>query len=130
MLVGCGASNKEIQIKSQSERSDLFREAKEGEPVPKGFVDMIIKASIKTHAEGHYPLEPKEQFHGNPSYPFLIKIDGQAVMWKANGSMDDAPLYNENGKRRVDPEAGKGVKYVLDKKIRIASGPHKIFFGY
>jgi hypothetical protein len=46
-----------------------------------------------------------------------------------NGTPDHVPLYDERGKRRTDPEAGTGVKYLLDKKIRIASGPHRIFFG-
>jgi|OpeIllAssembly_1097287.scaffolds.fasta_scaffold158867_1 hypothetical protein len=128
-LIGCGTSAKEIQMKSQSERADVFREVKAGEPIPKGFVAMAIKASIKTHSDGHYPLEPKEQFHGNPDYPFLVNIDGQAAMWKINGSVDDTPLYDENGKIRTDPEAGRGVKYILDKKVGITAGPHKIFFG-
>lgn len=129
MLAGCGTAAKEIQVKSHSERADIFREVKAGEAAQKGFVDMAIKASIKTHAESHYPLEPKEQFHGNPDYPFLINIDGQAALWKEGGTTDDTPLYDEGGKRSTDPEAGKGVKYILDKKIRIAAGPHRIFFG-
>lgn len=128
-LTGCGATAKEIHMKSQSERNDVFREAKAGEAVPKGFVDMAIKASIKTHHEGHYPFEPKDQFHGNPDYPFLINIDGQAAIWKVNGSTDHIPLYDESGKRRTDPEAGNGVKYILDKNIRIGAGHHRIFFG-
>lgn len=128
-LTGCGATAKEIQMKSHSERTDVFREVKAGEPVPKGFVDMVIKASIKTHARGHYPLEPKEQLHGNPDYPFLINIDGQAAIWKVKGNMDDTPLYDEKGEIRTDPEAGNGVKYILDKQIRITSGSHRIFFG-
>jgi len=128
-LTGCGATAKEIHMKSQSERNDVFREVKAGETVPKGFIDMVIKASIKTHHEGHYPLEPKDQFHGNPDYPFLINIDGQAAIWKVHGTTDHTPLYDESGKRRTDPEAGNGVKYILDKKIRIAAGPHRIFFG-
>ena len=128
-LTGCGATAKEIQMKSQSEKINVFKEIKAGEAVPRGFVDMVIKASIKTHAEGLYPLEPKEQFHGNPDYPFLINIDGQADIWKVKGITDDTPLYDERGKTRTDPEAGNGVKYILDKKIRIAAGPHRIFFG-
>lgn len=129
MLAGCRTAAKEIQMKSHSKKTDVFREVKAGETVPKGFVDMTIRASIKTHAEGQYPLEPKEQFHGNLDYPFLINIDGQAAIWKVSGSTDDTPLYDEGGNRRTDPEAGKGVKYILDKKIRIAAGPHRIFFG-
>ncbi|SPQ01017.1 conserved exported hypothetical protein [Candidatus Sulfobium mesophilum] len=128
-LLGCGTSAKEIKLKSQSEKADVFREVIEGGPVPKGFVDMTIKASIKTHREGHYPLEPREQFHGNPDYPFLINVDGQAAIWKVDGSMDNIPPNDEKGRTSADPEAGPGVKYVLDKKIRIASGTHKIFFG-
>ncbi len=128
-LIGCGTSVTEVQLKSQSERTDVFREVMDGGPLPKGFVDMTIKASIKTHREGHYPLEPREQFHGNPAYPFLINIDGQAAIWKVDGSMDNIPPYDEKGRTTADPEAGIGVKYVLDKKIRIASGTHRVFFG-
>jgi len=128
-LTGCGATAKEIQMKSRSERTDVFKELKAEEAVPNGFVDMVIQATIKTHAGGHYPLEPKEQFHGNPDYPFLINIDGQATIWKVNGIMDDTPLYDERGKARTDSEAGNGVKYILDKQIRIVAGTHRILFG-
>jgi hypothetical protein len=34
-----------------------------------------------------------------------------------------------DGKTSRDPEAGEGMKYVLKKKVRLAAGFHKVFFG-
>jgi hypothetical protein len=34
-----------------------------------------------------------------------------------------------DGKTSRDPEAGEGMKYVLEKIIRLAAGSHKVFFG-
>lgn len=127
-LVGCGAATKEIARKSQSERTDVFTEVT-AEAAPAGFVDLVIKASIKTPLEGYYALESKTTAQGKPGYPFLVNIDGQSVVWKMDGQKETIPLYDENGKTSHDPDAGAGVKYILEKKVRLAAGPHKIFFG-
>ena len=126
-LVGCGSTAKEIKMKSQSGRTDVFDEVKgEGIP-PKGFVDIIIKSSIKTHLEKHYLIEPKGTSHGKPLYPVVINIDGQAAFWNVEGQIEDAPEYAEEDK--INPESGKGMRYMLIKRIRLAAGSHKIFFG-
>jgi len=127
-LFGCGATAKEIRAKSLSERSDVFHEVEEG-TAPKGFVDVVIKASIKTHLEGYYSLESKESIHGKPGYPFVLNIDGQSATWKVNGQKDSQPKYDEKGKTIADPEAGEGMNYILERKIRLAAGPHRIFLG-
>ena len=44
-------------------------------------------------------------------------------------SLDKKPAYDENGKTSLDPEARDGMKYVLEKKIRLSAGSHKVFFG-
>lgn len=128
-LVGCGAATKEIARKSQSERTDVFTEVTAEGAAPAGFVDLVIKASIKTPPEGYYVLEPKGSARGKPGYPFLLNIDGQAVLWKVDGQKETIPLYDENGKTSHDPDAGAGMKYILEKKVRLALGPHAIFFG-
>ncbi len=128
-LIGCGATAKEIRAKSLSERSDVFHEVKEEGITPKGFVDVVIKASIKTHLEGYYALESKESLHGKPGYPFVLNIDGQSATWKVDGQKDIKPKYDEKGKTIPDPEAGEGMKYVLEKKIRLTAGSHRLFFG-
>ena len=129
VLTGCGVTAKEIKAKSLGERTDIFYEVRE-EGVPhKGFVDVVIKASIKTHREGYYVLESKKSLHGKAGYPFVLNIDGQAVTWMVEGHEDIKPKYDEKGKAVPDPEAGDGIKYVLEKKIRITAGSHRVFFG-
>jgi hypothetical protein len=128
LVVGCGGSVKMINAKSQSEKADVFQERPGGESIPAGYADLVIKASIKTHREGYYAGESKDSAHGKEAYPFLINIDGQAVLWKINGEKHQLPKYVE-GKTSRDPEAGNGMKYVLEKKVRLRAGTHKIFFG-
>ncbi|MDP3030326.1 MAG: hypothetical protein Q8O04_12735 [Deltaproteobacteria bacterium] len=128
-LFGCGTTAKEIQARSQSEMSDVFTEVKGGGMIPQGFADLLIKANIKTHIEGYYILESKESRHGKQGYPFVFNIDGQAVEWKVDGVKDIKPAYDADGKTSRDPEARKGFKYVLEKKLRLHAGTHKVFFG-
>ena len=128
-LASCGASTKLISRMSRSERTDVFIEVPAEGAAPPGLVDLIIKASIKTPLEGYYILESKKSLHGKPGYPFLINIDGQAVLWKVDGQKETVPLYDEKGKTSHDPNAGTGIKYNLEKKVRLPAGMHRIFFG-
>lgn len=129
VLVGCGAAAKMITVKSQSERTDVFREVADAGAPPQGFADLVVKAEIKTHREGYYIAESKESPHGKPGYPFVLNVDGQAAVWKVDGQKDVKPASDEKGKTSKDPEAGTGIKYVLEKKLRLRPGPHRIFFG-
>ena len=128
-LPGCGTTAKEIQMRSQSEKTDIFTEVKDGSAIPHGFAELIIKANIKIHVEGYYILESKESLHGKEKYPFLVNIDGQAARWEVEGIKDIKPAYDADGKTNRDPEAREGFKYVLEKKIRLGGGMHKVFFG-
>ena len=128
-LAGCGTAAKDIQIKSQSKETNVFTEIRDGGPIPKGFADLIIKANIKTHIEGYYILESKESQHGRQKYPFIVNIDGQAARWEVAGIKDVKPAYNADGKTSRNPDAGEGFKYVLEKKIRLHAGSHRVFFG-
>lgn len=129
LLAGCGAAAKTIAARSASERADVFTEVTGAETIPAGYADVSISAEIKTHLEGYYRGESKETAHGKESYPFLFNIDGQAVIWKAGGKKHELPKYDPDGKTSRDPEAGAGMKYVLNKKIRVRAGAHKLFFG-
>jgi hypothetical protein len=128
-LIGCGATTKELTKMSRSERTDVFTGVSAEGTAPSGFVDLVIKASIKTHLEGYYILESKKSVHGKPGYPFLVNIDGQAGLWTIDGQKELIPLYDEKGKSSRDPDAGTGIKYNLEKKVRLAAGPHVLFFG-
>jgi len=129
ILIGCGAAAKEIRIKTQTERTDVFTEVKNTDALSQGFAVLTIKATIKTHLEGYYVLESKDSPHGKPGYPFLINIDGQAETWKVDGQKESLPLYDKDGKTSHDPDAGEGIKYVLEKKIGLRAGTHKVFLG-
>lgn len=124
-LAGCGLAAREIKLKSQSEKTGVFTEVDGKGPPPKGFVDVLIKTSIKTHLEGYYFLELEDTFHGQGGYPVLINIDGQAVTWKLKGQEEITPSQ----KGKYNPEEGEGMRYRLNKTIRLAPGSHKIFFG-
>jgi hypothetical protein len=128
-IAGCGVAMQEIKTKSQSVRMDVFSELKDEGAIPKGFADLAIKANIKTHLESYYILESKESLHGKHGYPFVINIDGQAVTWKVEGQRDIIPAYDGKGKTSTDPEAGEGMRYVLEKRVRLTAGSHRIFFG-
>lgn len=128
-LIGCGATATTIKQKAQNERVGVFTEMKNADAPAQGLALLTIKASIKTHIEGYYFLESKNSIHGKPDYPFLINIGGQATIWTVNGLKESVPLYDKDGKTSSDPEAGEGIKYVLEKKIQLRPGTHKVFFG-
>lgn len=127
-LSGCAAA-KMIAAKAHGEKTGVFTEAAGQEPAPAGYGDVIITAEIKTHPEGYYRGESASSAHGKESYPYLFNIDGQAVLWKAAGERHELPCYDADGKTSRDPEAGRGMKYALDKKIRLKAGVHRLFFG-
>lgn len=127
-LLGCGATAKLITAKSQSERADVFTEMTDTGAKPQGYIDLVVKANIKTHVEGYHSDESGKNLHGKPGYPFVLNIDGQAVVWKVDGQKDVDPAYDEQGNTSRDPEAGTGVSYILERKIRLREGAHKVFF--
>jgi len=126
-LGGCGTTGKQTIGKAQMMSTGVFTEVQGDEFPPQGTVDLVIKASIKKHVKGHYLLESKTIPEEKDGYPFLLNIDGQAIIWKVEGKLDVTPMYNENG-RRI-PEGGRGIRYVLDKKIRLKPEPHHVLFG-
>jgi hypothetical protein len=129
VLTGCGATAKMIAAKSQSERADVFTEVTDAGAKPQGHVDMVVKVNIKTHMAGYYSGETETSLHGKPGYPFVLNIDGQAVVWKVDGREDVKPAYDEQGKTSTDPEARKGIKYTLEKKLRLREGAHKVYLA-
>ena len=126
VMGGCGTSKKEIIEKSKSERVDVFSEISGESIAPEGFSDLVIKTSVKTHLEGFH-LFPEKSLHGKPSYSFVANIDGQGILWEVEGEMETTPVLTKAGDR--DPEGGEGMRYTLEKKIRLLTGTHTLFFG-
>ena len=129
ILLGCAGMSQTIHQNAQSQRTDVFTEIKNDARPERGFASLTIKATIKTHLEGYYVLESKKSIHGKPGYPFVINIDGQAVTWKVDGQKEILPLYDKDGKTSHNPDAGEGIKYVLEKKIKLRPGVHAVFLG-
>jgi uncharacterized protein YceK len=127
LLSGCGSALKEINTKSLSTRSDVFVEIKNDEAIPGGYANVIIKVSIKTPLTGYYLWESNDSFSGKPGFPFVFNIDGQAAVWKIDGQEESTSPYDEKGERT--PDGGKGIRYILDKKIGLVAGSHKLFLG-
>ncbi len=126
-VVSCGTTSKKIKAKAESIRSDVFREITEGSIPAVNTVDLLIRTHIKTHLEGYYILESRDSLHGTPNYPFVCNIDGQGVVWKAGGVKEETARYDEKGKEI--PEGSPGIRYSLEKKVRLAPGKHTIYFG-
>jgi hypothetical protein len=129
VLIGCGVTTSTINQKTQNARTDVFAEMKNGDSPAQGFVILAIKATIKTNLEGYYLFESKNSMNGKPGYPFVINIDGQAVVWKVDGQKEILPLYDQDGMTSHDPDAGEGIKYILEKKIQLRAETHKVFLG-
>jgi len=127
LLAGCVTTSQFMTARSQGARSDVFEEVGEKDTVSREYVLLEIRASIKTHVEGYYPIESKDSIHGKKGYPFVLNIDGQAVVWKVDGREETIPLYFEKGGR--NPEGGTGVRYAIRKRIRLAAGSHRLYFG-
>jgi hypothetical protein len=127
-LGACAATQKkEMTLKQSSTATDVFREVQNGEAAEKGLVDLVIRASVKTPVAGFHFFETETHLHGKPGYPFLFNIDGQAATWKVDGVTGDG--RDVAGKDKDGPEVGLGVKYVMEKRIRLAPGSHRVFFS-
>jgi hypothetical protein len=126
---GCSNVSKTIMKKSVSQTAEVFKEVEGAGEMNAGYADLVISASIKTHLEGHYPLESSASPHGKARYTFLLNIDGQASKWMVDGVKEDSPADGVGDKGGRDPEAGPGMKYVLNKRLRLAAGAHRVFFA-
>jgi len=127
LFAGCSTASEQIRTKMLSERTDIFQETEGIGPPPKGMADLVIKTQIKTTVEGFYILESKDSPHGKPKYSFVFNIDGQVVEWKVDGKKEETSFYDKDGKMTAD--GGEGMKYVLEKRIRLDAGPHEILFA-
>lgn len=126
LAANCGAAREQIRTQSLTEREGVFQEVTTTDGPPPGFADMVLKASLKTHlsGEGHL-LESRNSPHGGPVYRFILNIDGQAVTWDAPGQREKIPVVGD----RHSQDEGDGIKYALEKRIRLRAGMHRIFFG-
>lgn len=125
-FANCGASREQIRTQSITWCEGIFCEVNTPDGPPTGFADVVIKASIKTHLSGKGTLlESGSSPHGGPFYHFTVNVDGQAVTWKVPGQPENLPVVKD----RDSPDEGDGMRYTLEKKIRLRAGTHQIFLG-
>jgi hypothetical protein len=126
MAANCGAARGQILTQSLTELDGVFQEVTNTDGPPPGFADVVLKASLKTHLSGEGTLlESGDSPHGGPVYRFVLNIDGQAVTWKVPGQRENLPVVSD----RHSQDEGDGMKYALEKKIRLRAGTHRIFLG-
>lgn len=116
---GCATNREFIDASSTSTRNDVFQESATGTPVPPGYADLSVAASLKTHKVGVYPL--KEDAHGTADFQLLLNVDGQVIRLRPKASDE-----NSEPRRLHDPEAGEGVRYAFATRIRLKAGAHRI----
>jgi hypothetical protein len=126
-LTGCGANQAKINLHSKSWVQDIFQEMPDGGKPPRGYADLVIKASLKTHLKGYFLLEPRGSRHGEPFNTFMINIDGQAKTYEVKGKEERGPQFDDQGKE--SPEVGLGMQYAFEQKLRLKAGNHRLFFG-
>lgn len=117
VMSGCANSSALIRASNTSTRGDVFEELSNGGLVPPGYADLRIASSLKTHKPGIYSAK---DIHGTSDYKLLLNIDGQAVQLQGS-------LHEENSEPSGrDAEAGEGIRYRFNKKLRLKAGTHKV----
>lgn len=127
VAAGCATGGRVVNSAPPIPKSGIFVESAEAGPLPDGTAEMEIRMRVKTPHAGYFLLGSGGIPHGTDEYPVLLDIDGQAIEWKISGFEETEPALYSHGTRT--PEGGKGVVYVLKKKIRISPGPHRVFFS-
>ncbi|MCE5201708.1 MAG: hypothetical protein LLF78_04275 [Synergistaceae bacterium] len=125
LLAGCAAGQLNTHNHDSQVSRDTFVEAI-AEAVPAGFGYLVIQTSIKTHPEGFYPMESSASHHGADHYPFVVTVGQQSVTWSVEGAQADTPKYAPDGSTPKDPEAGPGMRYSLDKRLRLKPGIYDV----
>lgn len=117
LISGCADSSALIRKSSASIRTDVFKELADGGTVPAGYADLRVVSSLKTHLPGIYSAS---DIHGTPEYRLLVNIDGQVAQLQGSLSKEN----DSSGLR--DPEAGEGIRYRFEKKLRLRAGTHRV----
>jgi hypothetical protein len=120
-----GCAQKPKPPPATSNRPGVFTEVGNSSRPAEGMVDLTVKASVKTPTAEHYLLESRPVPPGG-GFPFELNVDGQEVIWKVEGTRENTPVYGSSGRL---PEGGEGIRYVLEKTIRLPAGPHHVVFG-
>ena len=101
----------------------VFTEVRDASSPPEGMVDLSLRMSVKVPTPEHYLLESRKPIQ---NLLFELNVDGQEIVWETAGLLEKTPAYGPRGRLR---EGGEGMRYVLDRTIRLSAGPHHLVFG-
>lgn len=118
VLAGCAGNSQSALKQETGKGGEVYSEIAKGGGAPEGYADLTVSASIKTHSQ-RASFVPDS--HGSTSYLLLVSIDGQPVPVPG-----EARLEKKEGSPFTDPEAGKGVRYLFTKTLRLQAGTHEV----
>lgn len=118
VLAGCAGSPTLLKTTGAGVRHDVFQEVVKSEAVPRGFADLRITGTLKTHKPGLYTAS---DVHGTAAYQLQLTVDGQSTSVPATLEAEDL-----NPKDLDHPEAGEGIRYRFGKTVRLKPGGHQI----
>jgi hypothetical protein len=117
--MGCARNTELVDRAEISARGDVCAVVSLAKPPEKGFADLTIRASLKTHQTSGI-LAGKDP-HGTPDYQLLVNIDGQPLRFSGD-------CFTEDKSDSLDrlPEIGIGTRYRFQAHIRLKTGSHRI----
>ena len=119
VLAGCAGNTELVRRANMGERSDIFSVVSTATPPDMGYADLTIRASVKTHHQGTYPLVVDA--HGTTGYELLVNIDGQKLRLPGEPRKEDSSPDSLR-----DPDAGDGIRYLFRAHLRVKAGTHQV----
>jgi hypothetical protein len=123
---GCQTLSQIIENKSLSTHNDVFTEFNQDDLILTGDTVLNVNLSIKRDEPEKYSDIETGRLTKS-TFPVVLNIDGQAIVWDATGRLENSELKND--KDLNADETGKGIKYSLSKKVKLKTGRHKVFLA-
>ncbi|HEY3275049.1 MAG TPA: hypothetical protein VGJ94_00385 [Syntrophorhabdaceae bacterium] len=122
-LAACQETTKPV---TASMEAQVFSEVTDASVPSEGMACLTLRSSVKIPTPEHYVLHRIEKPSLEGGFPFELEVDGQEILWKVEGAPGVDPVYGPQGRIA---EGGVGMRYVLEKTIGLAEGPHHLVFG-
>ena len=127
VFLGFAHGTRERIMQKASEQASSFEEINEKDSqLPKGYSELLIKASIKIPKKDPHLIKTRPLRDENSQYSFVLNINGQGVLLMVNCTLDEQGTYINN---KRNPEGGEGLMCRLEKKLRLKWGYYKVYLG-
>ena len=118
-LAGCAGNTELLRQAELPERSNIFTIVTTATSPERGYADLTIRASVKTH---HAALFPRgKDPHGTSDYQLLVNIDGEPLRIYGAPTIEEGSSDAER-----HPEAGSGTRYLFRAHVRLPAGSHRV----